>query len=82
MIKNIKFTTADNVHLNDDVKTNAERNINNWLAPLEKELNEADVEIELYLDKDWEQHITVNNISDDLNSKVMERLSLFQNTNP
>lgn len=82
MIKNIKFTTADNVHLNDDVKTNAERNINNWLAPLEKELNEADAEIELYLDKDGEQHITVNNISDDLNSKVMERLSLFQNTNP
>jgi hypothetical protein len=78
MIKNIVFNTANKeIYFTEEMKESDINAINMWLAPLEKELNDSEAEIEMFLDADSKQHLSVNNISGELHSKVMERLNLF-----
>lgn len=77
MIRNIEFRYDKGVYPDQDKEINYKSNINMRLSDFAYELNDENVIIEYWIDKDGSNRITFKNISPQLHKKIIEELSRF-----
>jgi hypothetical protein len=78
-IKNVKITYADNVVPDKDRERIMTRQVNVWLEPLIKEINEQNAKVEIFLNESGINHLSFFEINNELHAKALERLKIFQN---
>jgi hypothetical protein len=78
MIKNISFEYADHVLPDKERERFLANQARLWFEPLIDEINKESGTIDFFLKEGFENRVSFNGFTEDLNLKMMERWKLFQ----
>jgi hypothetical protein len=77
MIDKIEFTYSDLVRKEESLESNMKANIDMWLSPLEKEINEKGLTVGVAFISPGRNHISIFDVDPDLYEKFFNQMKLF-----
>ncbi len=77
MVDNLEFVYSPDVCKDDTTESSMRINVDMWLSPLEKEINEKNVIVGVVFLSPGQNHITLLGADPDLYTRFFNRMKLF-----